>query len=282
MADDPFLVDRLVLKGGTALNVYYGHLERLSVDADLNYTSGIDLASMEAERSTVFARVEAVAEELGYSVSVDMDEHAARVYLLRYNAANGNTDLIKLDLNMLERVPVLVPVERRPPSPWLEIDGPPIACLQLDELAGSKLAVLLLRGACRDLFDTAMLVKRRKVDWALARKIGLFYGFLDHAGLETMRIDRVRAISQADFHRNLRNLLRKGDTMTLEELKAAALPLAEDTLRLDETEEACRRELQGGRWDPAFLFGDIPVNPNLVRHPGMEWRLQNPHSRLSR
>ena len=33
----PFLNNRLVLKGGTALNLFYFNLPRLSVDIDLNY-----------------------------------------------------------------------------------------------------------------------------------------------------------------------------------------------------------------------------------------------------
>jgi hypothetical protein len=38
----PFLSGRLVLKGGTALNLFYLNLTRLSVDLDLNYIAQID------------------------------------------------------------------------------------------------------------------------------------------------------------------------------------------------------------------------------------------------
>lgn len=282
LADDPFLANRLVLKGGTALNLYHGRLDRLSADADLNYVGQVDRAAMEGERAAVYARIEALAQELGYSVAIDLDDPAARVHLLRYTAANGNNDLIKVDLNMLERAPILVPVERRPPPPALEIDGPPVACLQLTELAGSKLATLLLRGACRDLFDVAALSKRTDIDWTLARKIALFHGFLDHVGLETMRLDRATSITQADFDRDLRNLVRKGDSVSLDELKGAALPLAEALVRLDDAEKAFLVELGNGRWEPLLLFGDLPFNPDMARHPGMEWRLRNPHARLPR
>jgi predicted nucleotidyltransferase component of viral defense system len=37
----PFLKERLVLKGGTALNLFMFNLPRLSVDIDLNYVGGI-------------------------------------------------------------------------------------------------------------------------------------------------------------------------------------------------------------------------------------------------
>ena len=282
LAEDRFLAGRLVLKGGTALNIYHGDLDRLSVDADLNYVGRIDRTEMEAERELMHDHIEAVAEELGYSVAIDLNDHAARVYLLRYIAANGNTDLIKIDLNMLERVPVLVPVDVRPAPPLLEIDGPPVACLQLTELAGSKLATLLLRGACRDLFDVAVLSKRTDIDWVLARKIALFHGFLDHAGLETMLLRRPEDITRTDFDRDLRNLLRKGDSVSLDELKAAVHPSLGTLFPLDDREESFRRELERGRFDLPLLFGDLPINHDLARHPGMEWRLRNPRARLPR
>ena len=43
----PYLQERLVLKGGTALNLFYfNHVPRLSVDIDLNYIGHIDRAEM--------------------------------------------------------------------------------------------------------------------------------------------------------------------------------------------------------------------------------------------
>jgi hypothetical protein len=38
----PFLNRRLVLKGGTAINLFYLDLARLSVDIDLNYVGQIE------------------------------------------------------------------------------------------------------------------------------------------------------------------------------------------------------------------------------------------------
>ena len=40
----PFLRGKLVLKGGTALNLFYLDLARLSVDIDLNYVAHVDRA----------------------------------------------------------------------------------------------------------------------------------------------------------------------------------------------------------------------------------------------
>jgi hypothetical protein len=44
IAGDELLADRLVLKGGTALNVFHLRLDRLSIDIDLNYVGALDRA----------------------------------------------------------------------------------------------------------------------------------------------------------------------------------------------------------------------------------------------
>ena len=57
---------RLVLHGGTALNVFHLQMPRLSVDIDLLYVGGVDLDVMLAERGVVRAELETVARKLGY------------------------------------------------------------------------------------------------------------------------------------------------------------------------------------------------------------------------
>ena len=50
IATDDLLGSRLALKGGTALNVFYLPLDRLSVDIDVNYVGAVDRDAMLAER----------------------------------------------------------------------------------------------------------------------------------------------------------------------------------------------------------------------------------------
>lgn len=280
MADHPYLHDRLVLKGGTALNLYHGNLPRISVDADLNYIGDTSLDGLENDREPVCDAVEGLAAELGYPVSVLDDAHALRSYRLVYTGANGNHDNIKLDLNFLERVPALVPVDRLEPPVILEISGPSVPCLQLDELTGTKVATLMLRGACRDLFDVATLSTRQDIDWELAGRIALLHGFLDHVGLKNLRPSRVDTIEQADYDRDLANLLAKGSGITLDVLKERARPLVEPFEELEVPALRCREALAKGRWVPELLFDGYEVNPELEDHPGMAWRLQNPDARL--
>ena len=61
----PFLGPRLILKGGTALNLFYGRVPRLSVDLDLNYVGALEVDAMLRERPDVERAVEQVAAAEG-------------------------------------------------------------------------------------------------------------------------------------------------------------------------------------------------------------------------
>ena len=54
----PYLGPRVALKGGTALNVFYGQAPRLSVDLDFNYIGALDREKMLRERPDVERAVE--------------------------------------------------------------------------------------------------------------------------------------------------------------------------------------------------------------------------------
>jgi predicted nucleotidyltransferase component of viral defense system len=56
----PFLKNRLVLKGGTALNLFFFEVPRLSVDIDLNYVGKTERQEMLLERPEVERALESV------------------------------------------------------------------------------------------------------------------------------------------------------------------------------------------------------------------------------
>ena len=62
----PFLKDRLVLKGGTAINLFYLELLRLSVDIDLNYIGALDREAMLQDRVELAKHIEQICGALNY------------------------------------------------------------------------------------------------------------------------------------------------------------------------------------------------------------------------
>ena len=91
----PFLSGKLVLKGGTALNLFYLDLARLSVDIDLNYIAHIDREATLQERPGITRAVEQVATGLGYKLQNGVDEYALREWYLNYQNHTGKPDRIR-------------------------------------------------------------------------------------------------------------------------------------------------------------------------------------------
>ena len=61
-----FLKNKLVLKGGTALNLFIFNVPRLSIDIDLNYVGAADRETMLAERPKIEEALQAVFSRSKY------------------------------------------------------------------------------------------------------------------------------------------------------------------------------------------------------------------------
>ena len=109
IARDPLLSERLVLKGGTALNGFHLGLDRLSVDIALNYIGALDRAVMETERPSVDVAINRLLASQGYSVRRQPDEHAGGKWLSRYASALGGNATLEIDVNYMARQPLFGP-----------------------------------------------------------------------------------------------------------------------------------------------------------------------------
>ncbi len=147
----PDLEEKLVLHGGTALNLFWLDTPRLSVDIDLNYIGAVDLEDMRRDRPRVEERLTRVANGLGYRVTLGREEHAGRTFKLRFVSEDGTDDLIKIDLSFLARVPLLPPERRECHLDLGNRQTYPV--IQIEEMCGGKTKALLERIAVRDLFD---------------------------------------------------------------------------------------------------------------------------------
>ncbi len=72
----PFLKEKLVLKGGTALNLFVFDIPRLSVDIDLNYVGAESRDAMLKERPKIEQAIHAVFKREGFEVRRMPEKHA--------------------------------------------------------------------------------------------------------------------------------------------------------------------------------------------------------------
>jgi len=170
----PFLRDRLVLKGGTALNLFYfEHLPRLSVDIDLNYIGCLDRVVMLEERVTINETIYQILSQKGFTPDRNPTAYAGGKMVWRYDSLLGQKGNLEIDLNYMYRQPLLDNEWKHPNIGSDQI--PKIPILDIHELAAGKLTALFARQASRDLFDAHYLLTKNFLSLDKLRPIWVAY-----------------------------------------------------------------------------------------------------------
>jgi predicted nucleotidyltransferase component of viral defense system len=102
----PLLSKAFVLRGATAINLFWYDLPRLSVDIDLNYIGSVDKEVMQRERAGLEKQMARLLQALGISVERKPDEYAGGKWRLRAASAFGGNFTLEIDFDYLMRVPV--------------------------------------------------------------------------------------------------------------------------------------------------------------------------------
>lgn len=277
----PFLKSRIVLKGGTALNLFHFDLPRLSVDIDLNYIGAADRATMLAERPKVDQAVQAVCSREGLAIKRMPDDHAGGKWRLSYQAASGGSGNLELDVNFMLRTPLwslrhvvccLVGSFRSKAVPVLDTH----------ELAAGKLAALLSRNASRDLFDSHLLLSSTDFDPARLRLGFVIYGGINRKDWRTVSPADV-VVDPAEVQRSLVPMLRADLAPARKEVAAWAENMVgecRDRLAMVLPLEAHEREFldrlnDRGDIVPEVLTDDVELQAVIRSHPGLQWKALN-------
>lgn len=273
----PYLKSRLVLKGGTALNLFYWDCPRLSVDVDLNYTGAVAAAEMRDERPELFKAIEAVAEAEGYRPQLGSDDYANRTVYLWYDSVLGARDHLQVDVNFLMRV-CLFDTDRR--AAVLQIGASQIEfpLVAIEEVMAGKLVALLDRGAPRDLYDCYTFVLHGKV-WN-EQRLRQAYVVLGSAGLPRplwdYGADRLARVTEEQIERQLWPLLTEGAHPDIGEMHGLVSPLVSQLVDLREEERRFVEGVLEGELNPEPLCpGDHELEDRIRSHPALLWKLQN-------
>lgn len=274
----PYLADRLVLKGGTALNLFLLDMPRLSVDIDLNYVGAVDREVTAAERPRVEQAIHAVCARQRLLIARVPGEHAGGKWRLGYPRPDGRSGRLELDLNYLFRVP-LWPTERRDSLPVGATRANRVAVLDEHELVAGKLAALFGRSASRDLFDAHQLLTRPGLDAERLRIASVAYGAMGRRDWRTVTLDGV-AMDPGDADRRLLPLLRRSNAPTRRDLPGWCTRLVDECrerLSLVLPLRSHEREfidgvLDRGEINPTLLTTDRELQQRIASHPALLWR----------
>lgn len=277
----PFLKGKLVLKGGTALNLFVFNVPRLSVDIDLNYVGASDRETMLAERPKIEQAVRAVFAREDLTVRRMPEDHAGGKWLLRYESAFGQTGNLEVDINFMFRIPLwpVMTLDSHHVGSW-QATGIPV--LDPHELAAGKLSAFLARTQARDLFDCHRILNMDNLEHTRLRIGFVVYGAMNRKDWRMVSVKDVD-FDPAELTRQLVPLLRikaiepqkealvQGNRLVEECRKglSTVLPFTENELAFLDL------LLEKGEVDSTLLTNDPDLQQRIQKQPLLEWKAIN-------
>ena len=273
MNEIDFISNKIVLKGGTAINFIYFDIPRLSVDIDLDYIGSVKQKEMINDRKNFEKILPRVFKKLEYTME-SRGTCALLQYILNYENSAGNNDRIKVEINFFNRTPVFDLVEKTFIN-LFEFKEFKVPTLVIEDLFGRKLRALMTRATARDLYDVYQLLDSKiKLDKNLLRKCFIFY-LCCHGDPRNIQLDILNDITQLDVKTSLLPLLRKNDKVNIEDMKKLVCPLIEEFISFNKSEKEFISELFDHKtYNPDVLFQEIDYNEQVKEHPGIKWRIQ--------
>ncbi len=272
----PFLKQKLVLKGGTAINIFVFDVPRLSVDIDLNYVGSPEKQVMLEERVQVREHLERIIQLQRYETTFT-ENYGSDRFELCYNNISGNRDRIKVEINYLLRIPLLKPVVSKKRKIFNSVPLPKIKMLAPEELFASKLVALLSRQAARDLYDIYYLSidKNFKIERSLVKPCFIFYGIISREDFRTMSVDIIDRITLKDIKRTLYPLLQRELVFDLEKSRQRVRRFLKPLYRFTQKEKRFIKSFFEGQYQPDLLFNPKHFSISLSQHPMIEWKLSH-------
>jgi predicted nucleotidyltransferase component of viral defense system len=272
-----FLANKLVLKGGTALNLFVFDLPRLSIDIDLNYIGSIKLDDLNKDRPLVEQALSNLCKQKGYVIKRTPSDHAGGKWLLGYSSALGATANLQVDVNYLYRA-ALWPTNRYDSYKVGSYQAKNILVLDTYELAAGKLKALLSRTAARDLFDAMSLIQLRNIDRNKLRLALIIYGAMNPRDWSTVNLNSI-TFDVKEMKEKLLPVLRTNQ-IDVKQISDWGNQLVNQVhefltpffpLRPNEVEFITTLRTKG-QIEPTLLTSDSHLASIIKIHPALLWR----------
>ena len=269
--------DVLVLKGGTAINLFVLDLPRLSVDIDLDFNLKIDKEEMLNHRKRIDSIIKGYMEDEGYYLS-DKSKftHSLDSYVFSYTTTSNSKDVLKIEINYSNRVHILKPVKKISTDTFIERVY--MNCLADCELIGSKINALLTRTTPRDVYDVYNIFKLEKLkDEKLVRKIAIFYVCLGSdipINFESILNASINKISKLNFQKikeTLIPVLHKGIKFNVDEMCDYVSSIIKKLFVLDDNDIKFISIINNNVFEPNILFTGYEIE-DLTKHPIGIWK----------
>lgn len=265
--------DKLTLKGGTAINLFYRDLPRLSVDIDLDYI-GDTKEEMSQDKDKIWNFLQMALFQKNYSLSPQSKRFfALDSGVFQYINNAGNRDNIKIEINYLDRKHIL-PFSEKPIKTPIAESEVNVKVLNACELYGSKLAALIGRCKPRDVYDVYGLIKSNIInDNNMLKKCTIFYNCIGgDANICDFSFDIFDNITDRDINRQLKPMLNKNEHFKKDIVINEIKDYLQKLLVFSDSEKVFIKEFVAKNYRPELLFEDVEIIKRISGHPMALWR----------
>jgi len=147
------LKDKLVFKGGTALNKLYFNNYRLSED--------LDFTAVNVDTNYIKKSIRNIAKELKIELKEENITKYSYVAVFRFTGPLNHPNSINIDINTDEKL--LLPAVKMNIKHFYDIPSFAIQTMDLKELTAEKIRSLIQRKKPRDYYDVWYIIKKDKV-----------------------------------------------------------------------------------------------------------------------
>ena len=269
-----YFKDRFVLKGGTAINLTVLDLPRLSTDIDLDLTKNISKEEVKIEKVEIKNRfMDYMYKEEYFILQEPRETYALSSFAFGYMNSAGNRDVIKVDINFMDRCHIL-PLEYKSVLGNGILDDYEILTLNKVELYGSKLNALLSRAAPRDLYDVNNMIDNNVIeDKILLKKCLIFYILISgDYDLNNINFNKINEINYSKIRSKLSSVLKKNEKFDYETAKIKVTNYLKELLIFDDEEKEFIELFKNKIYKPELLFKDKNIVENIKDHPMALWR----------
>lgn len=270
--------NELVLKGGTAINLFLLNLPRLSVDIDLDFNNNIDRESMLERRSLISDFIKRIMKNEGYLLhNKSKFTHTLDSFVFSYKTTSNSNDILKIDINYSNRVHIL-----QCEKSMTLINTPKhfeFTHLSNDELIGSKINALIVRTTPRDLYDVYNLFKNNYItNYNLIKKIAIFYICLgsdipiDFNILYNDAIERIKQFNYNKIRETLIPVLHIGLKIDLDSICNYVIDNINALFTIDEDDITFINNINNKEYKPLEFFTNYSINNEIIKHPMGIWK----------
>lgn len=272
--DNEFLRDKLVLKGGSAVECHLGTIKRLFSDVDLDYLVD-NPALMRYERDYLKLVLFDLMRDLNYNDVSPKSRYSYSLDSLRfpYQKNSKNLDYMKLEINYTNSH--LYPIERKK---WADEDfslDTDVLVINLEELLGMKIKALLDRGSVRDLYDIDQLIHAfPNCDTNLVRKAFVFYYGLAFSNGEIPNNQKITQIEKRDMIPKLYPYIPKESHIDFNQMKNNVSSFVHEVITLKPEDIEFIKSFSVGEYHPELLFSDEKTLERAKDNPIADYKVK--------